>query len=58
MNSLHIGVSTYNDLLQLVAPFTERKDPVMRNSIPTSQKLSATGQAFTHRPDDGGSKDL
>jgi hypothetical protein len=37
-----MGVSTYNDLLQMVAPFIEREDTAMRNSIPVSQRLSAT----------------
>jgi hypothetical protein len=45
-------VSTYNDLLQMAAPLVERDDTVMRNSIPASQRISATlrflaaGQAF------------
>jgi hypothetical protein len=47
-----MGVSAYNDLLKMVAPFIEKEDTVMRNAIPASQSLSATlrflvtGQAF------------
>jgi hypothetical protein len=47
-----MGVSTNNGLLQMVARFIEREGRVMRNSIPASQRLSATlrflatGQAF------------
>jgi hypothetical protein len=37
-----MDVSTYNDLLQMVAPFIKRDDTVIRNSIPPSQRLSAT----------------
>jgi hypothetical protein len=52
MNFLRMGVSAYNDLLQIVTPFIEKEDTAIRNAIPTSQRLSAavrflvTGQAF------------
>jgi hypothetical protein len=37
-----MNVSTDDDLLQMVAPFIERGDTVVRNSIPASQRLCAT----------------
>jgi hypothetical protein len=33
-----MGVSVHHDLLQMVAPFIEREDTVMKNSIPASQR--------------------
>jgi hypothetical protein len=41
-NFLRMGVLTYSDLLQTVAPFIEKEDTVMRNAIPARQRLSAT----------------
>jgi hypothetical protein len=47
-----MDVSTYSDLLQMVAPLIVKEDTVMRNDILASQRLSATlrvlatGQAF------------
>jgi hypothetical protein len=41
-NFLRMNVSTYSDLLQMVAPQTVKEDTVTRNSIPASQRLSAT----------------
>jgi hypothetical protein len=55
MNFWRMGVSTYKDLLQMVTPFFEKQDTVMRNAIPASQRRSATlrflvtGQAFENQ---------
>jgi hypothetical protein len=37
-----MGVSNYDDLLQIVAPFTEEEGTTVRNAIPACQILSAT----------------
>jgi hypothetical protein len=37
MNFLRMGVSTYNDLLQTVTPFTEKEDTAIINAIPLAK---------------------
>jgi hypothetical protein len=37
-----VGVPTYNDLLNIVAFFTENEDTLKRNAIPASKRLSET----------------